>query len=246
MSETQHASENVTERALAEMIPLGPTRGLWRPVLLIACVLLLAVAAFVLGLGGRLAELQEWIRGLGPAAPVAFIFVRAGAAVCLVPGSAFSAAGGLLFGPVVAVVCVSIGKTLGACVAFLVARYFARDAVARWLARKEKYRHLDDLVGLHGAYVVALARLFPVIPFNVQNYAFGLTRVRFVTYAFWSWLCMLPGAVIVVFGMGVLATVMETHEVPWLAVGIVFGTTALMLGLAAWVFVKLLRLARSR
>jgi uncharacterized membrane protein YdjX (TVP38/TMEM64 family) len=228
------------------MLPAGRTAGLWRPVLLIAAVLVLAPATLLLGFGGRLVDLREWIQGLGPMAPAAFIFVRAGAAVCLVPGSAFSAVGGLLFGPIVGVICVSVGKTLGACVAFLIARYFARDAVTRWLARKEKYRHLDDLVSLHGVYVVALARLFPVIPFNVQNYAFGLTRIGFAAYAFWSWLCMLPGAVIIVVAMNVLATVAETQEIPWLGVGVVFGTTALMLGLAGLVFLKLFRLVRRR
>ena len=149
--------EESTENALAEMLPVGPTPGWWRPVLLVVVVLVLAVAAALTGLGGRLAELREWIRGLGPAAPLAFVLVRAAAAVCLIPGSAFSAAGGLLFGPVVAGVCVSIGKTLGACAAFLIARYLARDAVARWLAQKEKYRRLDGLVAAHGTLVVALA-----------------------------------------------------------------------------------------
>ena len=244
MTESPAPPETSVQEALCEMLPSGSIRGLWKPLLLIACVLLLAVAALVLGLGSRLLELQEWIRGLGPTAPIAFILIRAGAAVCLVPGSAFSAAGGLLFEPVVAVVCVSIAKTLGACASFLIARYFARDAVARWLERKEKARHLDELVGLHGVYVVAFARLFPVIPFNMQNYAFGLTRIPFAAYAFWSWLCMLPGAVIIVVGMKVVAIVMETQQVPWPAVGIVFGAAALMLGLAAWVFVRLFRVVR--
>jgi uncharacterized membrane protein YdjX (TVP38/TMEM64 family) len=245
VADPQARPDDPAEAALAEMLPAGPTPGLWRPVLLIACVLLLAVAALASGLGGRLAELQVWIGSLGPSAPLAFILVRAGAAVCLVPGSAFSMAAGLFLTPLIAVICVSIGKTLGACIAFLIARYFARDAVARWLSRREKYRHLDDLVALHGAYVVALSRLFPV-SFNVANYAFGLTRIRFATYAFWSWLCMLPGAVLVVMGAVVLTTVLETRKVPWLAVGIVFASAGLMLGLAGCVFVRLLILIRRR
>jgi len=224
--------ERSTENALAGTPPAGRAPGWWRPVLLVALVLALAVAAALLGLGGRLAELQEWIRSLGPAAPVAFVLMRAGAAVALVPGSAFSAAGGLLFGPVVAVVCVSIGKTLGACAAFLIARYFARDAVARWLARKERYRRLDELVAAHGTVVVALARLFPVIPFNVQNYAFGLTNIPFATYALWSWLCMLPGAAIVVVGVGVIAETLASGQVPWLMLAVLLATVALMLALA--------------
>ena len=80
----------------------------------------------------------------------------------------------------------------------------------------------------------------------MANYAFGLTRIRFVTYAFWSWLCMLPAAVFVVMSAGVVTTVLQSHKVPWLQLGIVFGMPALMLGLAGWVFVKLLRLVRKR
>jgi len=189
----------------AHELPAGRPKGWWRPVLLLTLMFGLAILAWAMDWGKNLLHLRAWIISLGPIAPVAFVLVRAGAAVALVPGSAISVAGGALFGPVIGVICVSLGKTLGAAVAYLIARYFARDAVSQWLARKPRYRGFDELVEREGVLIVAIARLIPIIPFNMQNYAFGLTRVRFGQYLFWSWLCMLPGAVFVVVGMNVWA-----------------------------------------
>ncbi|NLW50185.1 MAG: TVP38/TMEM64 family protein [Candidatus Brocadiaceae bacterium] len=238
-------TEVPAENALGQVVSPARASDAWKALVLLAVLVLTTVAAMLLGLGRRLPELQAWIRTLGPAAPLAYILIRAGAAVCLVPGSAFSAVGALLFHPVVAFVCISIAKTLGAAVAFVIARYLAGEAAGQWIRRHPKACRLDPLVRLHGACVVALMRLLPVVPFNVQNYAFGLTPVRFPTYLFWSWLCMLPGALIVVAGFGVVGTVMETHEVPWVRVGIVFGAAALMLGMGLFAFLKVLRLARK-
>lgn len=220
-------------------------KGLWRPVVLLAAVVAIAVAARAFGIGGTLEDLSERINALGPVGPIVFILLRAGAAVAVIPGSALSAAGGVLFGPVTGVICVSAGKTLGACVSFLIARRFARQAVARWLSTKEKYGRLDELMADHGALVVALLRLLPVIPFNVQNYGFGLSRIRFGTYLFWSWLCMLPGAVLVVVGMGIIRQTLARGEVPWTLVGVLASTVVIMLGLGAYSLLKLRATRRS-
>jgi uncharacterized membrane protein YdjX (TVP38/TMEM64 family) len=209
-------------------------------VLLLAVVIAVSLACMFTGLGRRVAELKEWIAGLGPVGPVAFVAVRAAAAVAVIPGSPLSMAAGWLFGPVVGIVCVSAGKTLGAAVAFLIARYFARDGVERWLEGKTRWQRLDDFAADYGALVVALNRLFPVIPFNVQNYGFGLTRIRFGTYLFWSWLCMLPGAVLVVTGMHVIVETVQRGEVPWAAVAVLGGSALIMGAAALCVFLKLL------
>jgi uncharacterized membrane protein YdjX (TVP38/TMEM64 family) len=209
-------------------------RGLWRPLALIALILAIWLAAGVSGVGEKLAALRDWVKGLGPLAPLVFVAIRAGAAVAVIPGSALSAAAAVLFDPVTAVACVSAGKTIGAGVSFLIARYFAREPVARWLATKPKYGRFDELVAEHGALVVALARLVPVISFNVQNYAFGLTRVRFGTYLFWSWLCMLPGAVLVVSGIGVITRTLASGKVPWVLVGVLAASVLIMAALAGY------------
>lgn len=195
-------------------------------------ILVLALAAVIVigrtyGIGGRIEELRGWIAGLGPLGPLAYIGIYMVAVVAAVPGSVITLAAGALFGSVTGVVVVSVGSTLGAGLAFLVSRYLARDAVRRWVAGNETFAKLDRLTEENGAVVVALTRLTPIFPFNLLNYGFGLTRVRFRTYFFWSWLCMLPFTVVyVVFG-DTLAKVSAGGGVPWplivtLAVSAVF------------------------
>lgn len=206
------------------------SEGLWRAVLLLAMVVALFVLAVVLGAGQRLGNLRGWIRQAGAAGPAVFVTVRAGAVVAMVPGSVLSMAGGALFGPVVGLICVSAGTTAGACASFLIARYWARDAVARWAKRKESFARLDRLTRDYGAIIVALARLVPIVPFNIQNYAFGLTAVGFGTYLFWSWLAMLPGALLAVVGGEVIVRTLTTGRVPWTLLG-VLGVTAVAIAL---------------
>lgn len=187
-------------------------------------VLLVLVAGLfllvrTLDLGSYLSQLQVWLEGLGPAAPLAFVGVYAVAVVAAVPGSALTVIAGGLFGSVLGMVVVSSGATLGACLAFLIARYLARDAVAEWLSRQPAFKKLDDLTERRGAVIVALTRLVPLFPFNLLNYGFGLTRVPFWTYAFWSWLCMLPGTAVFVLGGDTVTRAIAEGTVPWPLVG---------------------------
>ena len=197
----------------------GKAQGLWRPVALIVALVAVLVLARVLGLGDRLGALRDWIAALGAWGPVVFVFLYAGAVVAALPGSALTLAAGALFGSVKGVIVVSIASTLGASLSFLVGRYFAREAVANWLSTKEKFRRLDQLTEEHGAIIVALTRLVPIFPFNLLNYGFGLTRVRFWTYVFWSWLCMLPGTVLYVIGADAFTKGIAEGHVPWPLVG---------------------------
>ena len=108
-------------------------------------------------------------------------------------------AAGALFGSVVGVVVVSLASTTGAALAFLVARYLARDAVLRWVRRNPRYDAIDRAIGEGGWRVVALLRLSPLVPFNLQNYLYGLTAIRFWPCVLTSWAAMLPGTVVYVY-----------------------------------------------
>lgn len=190
--------------------------------LLLFVALLAGMAGLIraLGVGSHLDALRQWIAGLGSMGPLAFVAVYAVAVVAAVPGSALTVLAGALFGSALGVALVSAGSTLGACLAFLVSRYLARDAVTAWLGQNEKFRRLDEMTARHGAFMVAVARLVPLFPFNLVNYGFGLTRVGFWTYASWSWLCMLPGTILYVVGADVVVSGVARGQIPWPLVGV--------------------------
>ncbi|HEX72269.1 MAG TPA: TVP38/TMEM64 family protein, partial [Candidatus Hydrogenedentes bacterium] len=106
---------------------------------------------------------------------------------------------GFLFGVVVGTIAVSLGSTLGACAAFLVGRTVARDWVSQKVRGNAKFAAVSDAVAREGFKVVLLTRLSPVFPFNLLNYAYGLTEVPFWKYALASWIGMLPGTILYVY-----------------------------------------------
>lgn len=146
----------------------------------------------------------EWIRGLGPAGAVAFIVLYILATVLFLPGSILTLGAGVIFGVVRGSIVVSVSATLGATAAFLVARYLARDWVSRKIEGKATLQALDEAVAREDWKIVALTRLSPIFPFNLLNYAFGLTRVSVAGYVFASWIGMMPGTIMYVY-LGSLA-----------------------------------------
>jgi uncharacterized membrane protein YdjX (TVP38/TMEM64 family)/Fe-S oxidoreductase len=138
--------------------------------------------------------IRQWIQGYGNLAPVIYMLIYTIAPALLVPGLPISIVGGILFGPFWGVVYTITSSTLGACVAFLVARYIARDWVEGKLV-SPRWRRLDEGVRDHGWKVVAFTRLIPLFPFNLLNYAFGLTKIKFLHYAITTFICMLPACI---------------------------------------------------
>jgi uncharacterized membrane protein YdjX (TVP38/TMEM64 family) len=195
-------------------------KDIWKLVLFAAVVLSLIVLTRLFGLGERLQELRDWIEGMGNLGMVAYVVLYIVAVVAAVPGLPISIAAAAIFGAFKGVILVSIGSTLGASLAFLIARYLARDAIYRRLSGNDKFRRLDRLTEQHGAVIVAITRLVPLFPFNLLNYGYGLTRIPFWTYASWSWLCMLPGTIVYLVGTDALITAATTGDVPWLIVGV--------------------------
>ncbi|MEE9542946.1 MAG: TVP38/TMEM64 family protein [Thermodesulfobacteriota bacterium] len=141
-------------------------------------------------------NLQNWIAGFGLLAPLVYILIYSIAPALMLPGLLITVVGGVLFGPLWGVVYVIIGATIGAGVAFQVARLMGRDFIeARVIkAKSARWAELDAQVEQNGWKIVAFTRLIPLFPFNFLNYAFGLTRVRFSTYLWASFVFMLPGA----------------------------------------------------
>jgi len=160
-----------------------------------------AAALLIAGrrLGAELSAALDAIAALGPAAPLGFIAVYILACVLFIPGSILTIGAGVLFGVVWGSIYASIAATAGATAAFVVGRYVARDAVARRIAGNPKFRSIDDAVAREGWRIVILTRLSPVFPFNLLNYAYGLTRVGLAEYVAASWIGMLPGTVMYVY-----------------------------------------------
>ena len=210
------------------LAPVGQRVG-WRVTLLIVAIISLILAARLLGLGEHVSALRSWIQSLGSLGPLVYIVIYAGGVVLAVPGSVLSVAAGAMFGARVGIVVVSIGATTGASVAFLIARYLGRDSIVERFSHAPWFWRLERMAGERGALVVALARLIPLFPFNLLNYAFGLTRVSFGTYVFWSWLCMLPAIVVIVSGADAATQVIVSGHLPWTLLAIV-AAGALMLG----------------
>lgn len=212
--------------------------GIWRPLLLIAALVSVVVLLRLLGVAERLADLKEWIRGVGPLAPLVYVAVYIVAVVAALPALPFTITGAALFGSVIGVILVSIASTTGAGLAFLVARYLARERMVRCFSGNEIFRKLDRMTEEHGAVVVAITRLVPLFPFNLLNYGFGLTAIPFRTYLFWSWLCKLPGTVLYVVGVDAVLSALSLGKIPWPLIAVAAA--------AAVILIFLVNMARRR
>jgi uncharacterized membrane protein YdjX (TVP38/TMEM64 family) len=208
----------------------------WRPVALAAFILCIIIALRYLGIGEKLGDLRQWIQGFGSLAPLVYILIYIVAVVAALPGAAITIAGGALFGSMTGVILVSIGSTIGASLAFIIARYVARNAIVKRLSGNETFQKLERMTEEHGAIIVAITRLVPIFPFNLLNYGFGLTRVPFWTYVFWSWLCMIPGTILYVVGTDVVVSGISQGNIPWQLVAALAAA-----GMALFLLVKFAR-----
>lgn len=164
-------------------------------------VLVAAIAASLIFLPAKqyLAQFLEWVQSVGPWGPVFVVGLYMVACLLFIPGSLLTLGTGFLFGVVLGTITVSIGSTLGATAAFLVGRTLARGWIEQKVANNPKFQAIDRAVGTQGFKIVLLTRLSPLFPFNLLNFAFGLTRVSLRRYVLASWIGMLPGTVMYVY-----------------------------------------------
>ncbi len=173
-----------------------------------ALVKFLAVLAILAGVAALLiflpvkdylVALLQWTKSLGVLGPAVVAGAYILACVLFVPGSLLTVGSGFLFGVGVGTMTVSVGSTLGAAAAFIVGRTAARGWIAAKVAGNKKFNAIDEAVSREGFKLVLLLRLSPVFPFNLLNYALGLTKVPFWKYVLASWLGMLPGTIMYVY-----------------------------------------------
>lgn len=177
-------------------------------------LLLLALAAVtwlisdseLLGLLGDVESLQAWIASFGLLGYIVFMLIYVAACVFMLPGSALTVTAGIVFGPVTGGVVALISGTLGASMAFLVARFVIRDAIVRRFGENPVFQKIDDGVAQNGLSFLLLTRLVPIFPFNVQNYAYGLTSLKLVPYTLITLVTMAPITFIFAYTAGDIAT----------------------------------------
>ena len=143
-------------------------------------------------------KIKTWVASFGAIAPLVYIGLYLVSTVFFLPGSPVTVLAGFVFGPLWGVFYASIASIISVSVAFLIARYVARDLVEGWVKGNAQFRRIDEQVDAHGWRILMFTRLVPIFPFNLQNYAYGLTRIRFSTFVVVSAIFMLPGTIVLV------------------------------------------------
>ena len=161
-------------------------RDLAQPLALLGFALAASVIAWRLRLLDRVPELQAWIHSFGATGPLVFFGLSIVCITLALPAVLFNLAAGAIFGLGLGSVLALTGGLGGAALAFLVARYAGRDAVRRWVSRHEWVRMLEERADRYDAVLVVATRVLPIFPFNLVNYAWGLTRIQFVPYLIWT------------------------------------------------------------
>jgi len=173
--------------------------------IIVAVVTLVVILVWRLPVSHWIVSLADQLRGMGAAGVALFIAVYVIAEVALLPGSLFTLAAGFAYGPVGGLLVASPASVLAATVAFLLGRTVLRDWIRTRIARYPKARALDKAIGTNSFKLILLLRLSPVIPFNILNYALGLSDAKVGRYVVASFIGMLPGTWMYVY-LGSLAT----------------------------------------
>ncbi|MEA5574267.1 TVP38/TMEM64 family protein [Calothrix sp. UHCC 0171] len=167
-----------------------------------ALIVTLFVAAILIAKALNIHELLQqalvWVRSLDSFGVIAFIIIYNLATVLFIPGSALTLGGGAIFGVFWGSIYVFFAATIGATFAFLIGRYLSRDRISQLLEKYPKFQAVDRAVAREGLKIVFLTRLSPLFPFNLLNYAFGITQVSTKDYILGS-IGMIPGTVMYVY-----------------------------------------------
>jgi len=192
----QDTSFAVTRERTFQYPKASSRGGLLKKILLLLVIIAATFAVRWTGLSRYMETeaLRQLVEQSGIFGPLVYMFIYTIAPVLFFPGLPITIAGGILFGPFWGVLYTIIGSTCGACAAFLVSRHISSNWIETKL-KSPRWHRLSDGVEKHGWKMVAFARLVPLFPFNLLNYAFGLTKIKFRHYALATFLCMLPACI---------------------------------------------------
>jgi uncharacterized membrane protein YdjX (TVP38/TMEM64 family) len=191
-----------------------------------AGILLLAIAVswHLLPAGLRLGGLRDRVVDLGWLGVAAFAAIYVGAVVLLAPGSLLTVAAGFAYGfwglPIALA-----AATAGASLAFMIARHLARDGVRRIIETRRNLTAIDRAIAAEGWKVVLLLRLSPLVPFNLQNYLFGLTAVRFGSYIAATFVGIAPATSVFVLIGALGGAALDAGDGEWAFLGVGLAAT---------------------
>jgi len=171
----------------------------WKWIAVAVLVVALVVVWRLLPLGQWIQAFQSWASRLGPTGEVLYGLVYVVAALLFVPGSLLTIGAGFTFGLLWGTVIVSLASVTAAGLAFLLARYVARAQIEKLVQRNRHFQAIDRAIAQSGWKVVVLLRLSPLVPFNLSNYLYGLTGIRFDHFILASWVGMFPGTLLYVY-----------------------------------------------
>lgn len=171
----------------------------WQWVLLGTILVAVIVGWFLLPVEEWAKSFNGWIKGLGVWGGVMFAGIYVIATVILAPAAPFTIVAGLAYGVGVGFPLVVVSATLGATLAFLVARYLARNKVEGLLKERPKFAAVDKAISEEGWKVVVLLRLSPLVPFNLQNYFYGVTDIKLWHYVPATFFGIMPGTLLYVY-----------------------------------------------
>lgn len=152
-----------------------------------------------------------------------------GCVALALPGITFAIAAGLLFGPLLGTIACSVATTIGAMLAFIAGRFFLKDSI-KPAAMKNKYlkKWLFDESGNNEIFILMITRLVPLFPYNLQNFAYGVTDIKFMTYSVCSLLFMLPGTAMYTVGTAGLAD--KENRILYIGIAIVLAIVVIVMG----------------
>jgi len=205
---------------------------------IIAALLIIAaiVVLFrILPVATWLRTFQTYVRGLGAIGYVVYIVVYAICIVAFVPASILTLGAGAIFGFVGGTIVVVIGATIGATLAFLLARTVMRKRIEAMTAKSAKFRALDRAIAKEGMKIVFLVRLAVVFPFTYINYAFGLTAIPLWRYVFATFIGIIPATAAFVFASSAATSAATTStstvtKIVYIAGGVIAIIVSVLIG----------------
>jgi uncharacterized membrane protein YdjX (TVP38/TMEM64 family) len=196
---------------------------------LVASAIFIAAASQVLPGSSWVRQFNGWIESLGTTGIFLYIAVYALVAVLLGPSWLMTIGSGFIFGLTRGAAVVWAGAVIGAALSFLIARHIARERVAKWARKNEKFSAIDRAIARKGWKIVLLLRLSPVVPYTISNYLYGLTAIRFLPYVLASAVGMIPLILVYTYigvaGRAAAGVERQRTTWEWIAIGVGLAAT---------------------